>query len=110
MKSEQLEPFVKVRYFQAKYPERNGNKINRIVITYYYLGHLNNISNERNLTESEKKDGFNVDFYSIEQIQEMLKNKESNNPRREYFNRELQIVIDYYKEKLQSREESEIIR
>ena len=110
MKSEQLKPFVKVRYFQPNYPERNGNTINRLAVTYYYLGHINNISNERDLTENEKKDGFTVEFYSINQIQGMLNSKKGNNPRRLYFDRELQAVIDYYKERLQVREDIEIMK
>ena len=110
MKSEQLKPFVKVRYFQPNYPERNGNTINRLAVTYYYLGHINNISNERDLTENEKKDGFTVEFYSINQIQGMLNSKKGYNPRRLYFDRELQAVIDYYKERLQVREDTEIMR
>ena len=55
MKPEQLKPFLKVRYFQPNYPERNGNTINRLAVTYYYLGHIENISDERDLTENEKK-------------------------------------------------------
>ena len=110
MKPEQLKPFVKVRYFQPNYPERNGNTINRLAVTYYYLGHINNISNERDLTENEKKDGFTVEFYSINQIQGMLNSKKGNNPRRLYFDRELKAVIDYYKERLQVREDTEIMR
>ena len=110
MKPEQLKPFLKVRYFQPNYPERNGNTINRLAITYYYLGHINSISNERDLTENEKKDGFTVDFYSINQVQGMLNSKKGDNPRRLYFDRELQAVIDYYKEKLQFKENTEKTR
>lgn len=110
MKPEQLKPFVKVRYFQPNYPERNGNTINRLAVTYYYIGSIDSICNERNLTENEKKDGFTVDFYSINQIQGILNSKKSDNPRRIYFDRELQAVIDYYKEKLQIKEDSEITR
>lgn len=75
MKTEQLKPFVKVRYFQPNYPERSGNKTNRLAVTYYYHGHIESISDERDLTEKEKKDGFSVEFYSINQIQEMLNSK-----------------------------------
>ena len=110
MKTEQLKPFVKVRYFQPNYPERSGNKTNRLAVTYYYHGHIESISDERDLTEKEKKDGFSVEFYSINQIQEMLNSKKSDNPRRLYFDRELQAVIDYYKERLQVRENTEIMR
>ena len=110
MKPEQLKPFVKVRYFQPNYPERNGNTINRLAVTYYYLGHINSISVERELTENEKKDGFTVGFYSINQILEMLNSKKGDNPRRLYFDRELQAVIDYYKERSKFREDNEIMR
>ena len=110
MKPEQLKPFVKVRYFQPDYPERNGNTINRLAVTYYYLGHIENISDERDLTENEKNGGFTVEFYSINQILEILNNKKSDNPRRLYFDRELQAVIDYYKERLQVKENTEIMR
>lgn len=110
MKTEQLKPFVKVRYFQPNYPERNGNTINRLAVTYYYLGHINSISEERELTENEKKDGFTVGFYSINQILEMLNSKKGDNPRRLYFDRELQAVIDYYKERSKFREDNEIMR
>lgn len=110
MQPEQLKPFVKVRYFQPNYPERSGNKTNRLAVTYYYHGNIESISDERNLTEKEKKDGFTVEFCSINQIQEMLNSKKSNNPRRLYFDRELQAVIDYYKERLQVRENNEIRR
>src|SRR5699024_8594693 len=57
MQPEQLKPFVKVRYFQPNYPERSGNKTNRLAVTYYYHGNIESISDERNLTEKEKKDG-----------------------------------------------------
>ena len=110
MQPEQLKPFVKVRYFQPNYPERSGNKTNRLAVTYYYHGNIESISDERNLTEKEKKDGFTVEFCSINQIQEMLNSKKSDNPRRLYFDRELQAVIDYYKERLQVRENTEIMR
>ena len=110
MKAEELKPFVKVRYFQPNYPERNGNTINRLAVTYYYLGYIESISDERDLTENEKKDGFTVGFCSINQIQEMLNSKKRNNPRRLYFDRELQAVIDYYKERLQVRENTEKMR
>lgn len=40
----------------------------------------------------------------------MLNSKKSDNPRRLYFDRELQAVIDYYKERLQVRENTEIMR
>ena len=110
MKTGQLKLFVKVRYFQPNYPERNWNTTDRLAVTYYYVGSIDSISDERNLTENEKKDGFTVNFYSINQIQEILNNKKGNNPRSLYFDRELQAVIDCYRERLHFREDAEIMR
>ena len=40
----------------------------------------------------------------------MLNSKKGDNPRRLYFDKELQAVIDYYIERLQVRDDTEIIR
>ena len=40
----------------------------------------------------------------------MLNSKKGDNPRRLYFDKELQAVIDYYRERLQVRDDTEIIR
>ena len=40
----------------------------------------------------------------------MLNSKKGDNPRRLYFDRELQAVIDYYKEISKFREDNEIMR
>jgi len=58
---QQLEPFAKIRYFQNSYPTREGRTINRLVVTYYYIGRANDaIKHERQLTEKETKDGFEL--------------------------------------------------
>lgn len=96
----QLKPFAKLKYFQPHYPQRNGMISDRVVVTYYYIGKLDSISEDRNLTESEKKDGFDVQFYSLNQIESLLKkDNQSNNPRTQYFNRELREIINEYKKR-----------
>lgn len=62
-KIEDLKPFLKMRYYQIGYPERNGKKSNRLLITYYYLGNLENFSmKDSRLSEKEKKMNLNLNF------------------------------------------------
>lgn len=101
---EQLQPFAKIRYFQPGYPNRNGSREDRILVTYYYIGEIEKISAERCLTDKEIRDGFDVQFYSLEQISEIIKNSNSKNPRREYFNKELIEIINYYKQNIKQKD------
>ena len=98
-KIEDLKPFLKMRYYQIGYPERNGKKSNRLLITYYYLGNLENFSmKDSRLSEKEKKDEFELEFYSLDEIEKLIKNNDSNNPRKKYFDKELEIIIEQYRQ------------
>lgn len=95
---QQMECFLKVNYFQNRYPTRDGRVINRLLITYYYIGYeAGAIKCERKLTEKEIKDGFELKYYSIEEIEQMLLQNKTDNPRCEYFDKEMKLVIDNYK-------------
>lgn len=104
---QQLEPFAKIRYFQNSYPTREGRTIDRLLITYYYIGREKDaIKHNRKLTEKEIKDGFELKYYSVEEIERMLKQNQTENPRNEYFNKEIRTVIEHYRrEKLLSDNE-----
>ena len=97
-KIEDLKPFLKMRYYQTDYPERNGKKSNRLLVTYYYLGNVESFSIENNhLSEKEKKDGFELKFYSLDKIEKLIKNNDLKNPRKKYFDKELEIIIEQYR-------------
>ena len=101
---QELEPFAKIRYFQNRYPTREGRTINRLLITYYYIGREKDaIKHDRKLTEKEIKDGFELKYYSVEEIGRMLEQNQTENPRNEYFNTEIKTIIEHYRrEKLLS--------
>ena len=101
---QELQPFKKIRYFQNNYPTREGNKINRLLITYYYIGREKDaIKYDKKLTEKEINDGFELKYYDIEEIEQILDENKTQNPRNEYFNKEMKTVIELYrKEKLLS--------
>ena len=95
---QQLEPFAKIRYFQNRYPTREGRTINRLLITYYYIGiEKDAIKHDRKLTEKEIKDGFELKYYSVGEIGRMLEQNRTENPRNEYFNKEIKTIIEQYK-------------
>lgn len=98
---QQLEPFTKIRYFQNRYPTREGRTINRLLITYYYIGREKDaIKHDRKLTEKEIKDGFELKYYSVEEIGRMLEQNQTENPRNEYFNKEIKTIIEHYKKEI----------
>lgn len=101
---QQLEPFAKIRYFQNRYPTRDGRTIDRLLITYYYIGRQKDaIKYDRKLTEKEIKDGFELKYYSVEEIGRMLEQNQTENPRNQYFNKEIKTIIEHYmKEKMLS--------
>ena len=93
-----LEPFIKIKHYQNDYPKREGAIINRLIITYFYIGNERNaIRHENKLTEKEIKDGFELKYYDVEDIDKILEQDKTQNPRRKYFNQELRTIIDYYK-------------
>lgn len=95
---QELEPFAKIRYFQNRYPTREGRTINRLLITYYYIGREKDaIKHDRKLTEKEIKDGFELKYYNIYDIERILEQNETQNPRSEYFNKEIRTVIEHYR-------------
>ena len=97
-KIEDLKPFLKMRYYQIGYPERNGKNSDRLLVTYYYLGNVESFSMENNhLSEKEKKDGFELKFYSLDEIEKLIKNNDLKNPRKKYFDKELEVIIEQYR-------------
>ena len=93
---EELEYLLTLEYYQDNYPKVNSNNINRKVTTYYYLTKFKSIVNDNQiLSEREKNNNFYLELISLEELKERL-NKENNNPRSYYFNRELNLVIDNY--------------
>jgi len=101
---QQLEPFTKIRHFQNSYPTRDGRTIDILLITYYYIGREKDaIKHDRKLTEKEIRDGFELKYYNIDEIEKILEQNETQNPRSEYFTEEIRTVSEHYrKEKLLS--------
>lgn len=94
-----LDLFLKLRCFQNGYLTRSGCVINRVLITYYYVGYEKDaIKGNRKLTEKEIKDSFELRYYSIAELEDILRKNKSENPRSKYFNEELVEVINSYKE------------
>ena len=101
---QQLKSFAKIRYFQNSYPTREGRTIDRLLITYYYIGiEKDAIKHDIKLTEKEIKDGFELKYYSVEEIGRMLEQNQTENPRNQYFNKEIKTIMEHYRrEKLLS--------
>lgn len=98
----ELEYLCTLEYYQKNYPKRNNNIKNRLITTYYYITTYKEISkNIQLLTENELKGNFKLELISLENIENLINENQTNNPRNIYFQKELLSVINFYKEKIQ---------
>ena len=100
---EELEFFTTLNYFQKDYPKRDGTFQNRLVQTHYFLARYKGIKkNTQKLTEKEKKDNFKLELVSLNELENIILNNKNDNPRNIYFQRELLMILAYYKKSKQN--------
>lgn len=89
----ELRELLILKYYQPNYPTRDNELINRLITTYYYIGNYKGVNlNNVQRTEKEKKDDFYLQLMSFEELMQLL-NKSSDNPRKKYFDREIDEVV-----------------
>lgn len=89
----ELKRFLILKYYQSNYQTRDNEIINRMITTQYFLGQYNGINLDKtNRTEKEIKDNFYLQLIAVDELMQLL-NKTSDNPRKEYFDRELKEVV-----------------
>ena len=90
-------PFVTQIDYQKDYPTREGKILNRKITTHYYIINSNLIANTENqkLSEKEKKGFFKLHKIKVNQLHNTILYP-NNNPRKDYFDRELLFVREEY--------------
>lgn len=93
--SNELIPFIEYNNYLYNYPTREGKNINKLVTTKYYIVKTNNKIDlsKRNLTENEKNQKFKVFNVSILNINDLINDYNSNNPRWVYFKKEITDIM-----------------
>ena len=95
---DELESFAKLNYFQKSYPKMDGSVKNRLVQTHFFIGPYKQVNKEKQkLSSSEGKANFKLELLSLDNIENIVSNNISDNPRNIYFQKELLFVIDKYK-------------
>ena len=96
--AEELEYFTTLNYFQKNYPKRDGTFENRLVQTHYFIGSCKGVEKrQQNLTEKEQKDKFSLKLVLLNELENMILNNKSDNPRNIYFQKELLAILNHYK-------------
>ena len=94
--SEEMIPFMRVVHYDKDYIKRDGSKVNRKVETIYFIVPYKGFDLDKvTLSESEKKFGFSLGLISSDELDSISK-MSSVNPRREFFNSELSVVLNSY--------------
>ena len=93
-----LRKIMMLKYYQPNYPTRDGETINRLITTYYYFGNFKGIDlGSIQRTEQEKKAGFSLELLEFDEVLRRLDDT-SDNPRKQFFNKEMREVLGIYKE------------
>ncbi len=100
-------PFLKLESYDRNYYDRKLQaNITRLTETYFYFGEtIQNVNKEKqNLTESEEKGDFSISFENLSVIEYLVEHNETDNPKKENFDREILTVLREFKK---YREEQE---
>ena len=91
---EELKELFTLKYYQKEYPLRHNDKKNRLSITHFYIGNYKGINSYNlNRTAKEISDGFNLQLVNINNLDSLIKETSyNNNPRKLFFDRELEEV------------------
>lgn len=85
-----------LRHYQSNYPSKDNQTINRLITTYFYIGQCREINfAEMKRTESEMQSNFYVDLVELRKLPDLIRAK-SNNPRKKYFDTEMETIIKIY--------------
>ena len=103
-----LKKIMILKYYQSNYPTRDGENINRLITTYYYFGKFKGIDlTSIQRTEKEKKDNFSLELLEFDELLRRL-NDASDNPRKQYFDREIKEVLKTYRINMNKNSKQEI--
>lgn len=95
---DELTYFAEIDYYQENYLKRDGKTTNRLVKTTYFIGEYKDINiRAQSLTEKEKSAGFSLELIDLDEIENIIMNFESTNPRNKYFQKELLVILELYK-------------
>lgn len=90
---DKLTEFLTLKYYQANYPTRSNEVVNRLMETKFYFGTYTGIDlNNVHRTEKEIKDSFHLELMDLDVFNSLL-NTESDNLRKKYFDRENKEVV-----------------
>lgn len=101
-----ISPLLIIENYLKDYPERKTNILTnrRTKTTYFVIEYNYNIDVlNRNLTESEKSENFDVFKINLDNVLELLINHKSTNLRNDYFKNELIQVIEEYKKTIKTK-------
>lgn len=80
-----------------KSSKRNGVIQNRLMKMYYYVGKLKLPLERQHLTEKEQKDHFKLNLIPLKELESVILQNQTNNPRNKEFQREILEIITFYK-------------
>lgn len=108
---ETTEKFLQINSFDENYYDRKEKKeINRITNTSFYFVETDKEIDfdKRQLTQSEKENGHTIKFENLSRIPYLVQTNETNNKKREQFDREILTVLKEFTKYRDEKQKEEI--
>lgn len=88
-----------LEYFQKNYPKRDGSYQNRLIKTYYFVvDYKEPLKGAQSLSESEQRGNFKLQLVPLNELEKLNSVNNTDNPRNIYFQKELSVIIKFYKD------------
>ena len=103
-------PFLKIESYDRDYYDRKSQrKINRLTqTTFYYIKTDQDINeSKKQLTQSEKEKGFEINFMNLSIARYLVETNNTNTSKRKQFDREILTVLNEFSKLNQRQEELE---
>ena len=102
---DELSYYGLIEHYQKDYPSRNGRISNKLVNTYYFVGDYKGFSKkDQLLTLREYIDNLSFIMVPLENIETLIYDHISDNPRSEFFDAELYVIMQNF---IQSRKKNQ---
>lgn len=92
--------FSSVRYLGEKSSKKKWCNSKSSYEEYYYVGKLKLPLERQQLTEKEQKDHFQFYLIPLKELEPVILQNQTNNPRNKEFQREMLEIITFYKKEV----------
>lgn len=100
IREEDAVPFLEIDSYDKNYFDRKNGFINRLTKTIFFevITDQDIDADKKKLTESEKEAGHSIFYVQLGEMNDLIQNNQTTNPKRKQFDREILVALSEYLE------------